>query len=291
MKPLVTVIIPVYNHAVYVKETLDSVYHQTYGYENIQLIVIDDCSTDNSAAVIKACQKQYSFTFIENKTNKGVCFNFSLGIDLAEGKYICGAGSDDYWELNKITRQVAYLEANPQVAVCSGNVTRIDSEGNALPPKAQIVAPERTYGFREVFLRDFPFSTIVAMTRKAVLDQMGGYPEGLKVEDYYMWLKIAHMGYQLHMLPDRLGYYRIHSTNTIHKSWMIYTELRKILAEYTNHPLYPQALRRLKVVYFPQIAQLHRIKALGLLPAAISNTRFFYRGLYYLLTAKKSTYV
>lgn len=290
MKPLVTIIVPVYNHAIYVKEMLDSIFHQTYGYENMQMIVIDDCSTDNSVEVLKSCQQQYPFTLIENKENRGICFNLNVGLKLAKGKYICGVGSDDYWRLDKVAKQVAYLEAHPAIAVCSGNVIRIDGKGNPLPEKAQVTAPERTYTFKDVFLRDFPFSAIVAMARKSVLTAVGGYPEDLKVEDYYMWLKITNMGYRLHLLPDCLGCYRIHSTNTIHKSLMIYSELRKILSDYKTHPLYPKALKRLKVVYFPQIAQLNRKKALELLPAAISNTRFFYRGLYYLLTARKSAY-
>lgn len=103
-----------------------------------------------------------------------------------------------------------------------------------------------------------------------------------------MWLKIASAGYELHFLQELMGYYRIHATNTIHKSLIIYTEMAKILDLYKKHPLYPAAIKRLKVVYFPQIAQLNKKKALGLLPAAISNTRFFYRGLYYLIRPSKS---
>jgi alpha-1,3-rhamnosyltransferase len=288
-KPIVTVLIPSYNHALYIEQLLNSIVQQSYGYEQIELIVVDDCSTDNSVAIIQKMADKYHFQLIINKENKGICANLNKGILLATGKYICISGSDDYWALDKLELQVKHLEANPKAAVCSGNVIRVDGNGNDLAAEKQISAPARTYTFKEVFLRDFPFSTTCAMIRKSVLTELGGYDENLKIEDYYMWLKIAAAGYELHFLKEILGYYRIHSTNTIHKSWIIYTEMAKILALYEKHPLYLAALKRLKVVYFPQIAQLNKKKALGLLPAAISNTRFFYRGLFYLIRPSKPT--
>jgi len=287
-KPIVTVLIPSYNHALYIEQLLNSVVQQSYGYEYIELIVIDDCSTDNSAALIQKMADEHNFQFVLNKKNQGICANINNGILLAKGKYICISGSDDYWTLDKLELQVNHLENNPKAVVCSGNVIRIDGDGNDLVAEKQISAPARTYAFKEVFLRDFPFSSTCAMIRKSVLTELGGYDETLKIEDYYMWLKIAAAGHELHFLKETLGFYRIHATNTIHKSWLIYSEMAKILALYKKHPLYPAAIKRLKVVYFPQIAQLNKKKALAMLPAAISNTRFFYRGLYYLIRPSKS---
>lgn len=287
-KPIVTVLIPSYNHALYIEQLLNSVIQQSYGYEWIELIVIDDCSTDNSASIIQKMADEHNFQFILNELNQGICANINKGILLAKGQYICISGSDDYWTLDKLELQVKHLEENPKAAVCSGNVIRVDAEGNHLAPDKQKSAPARAYTFKEVFLRDFPFSTTCAMIRKSVLTELGGYDETLKIEDYYMWLKIAAAGYELHFLKELMGYYRIHATNTIHKSLFIYSEMTKILDLYKKHPLYPAAIKRLKVVYFPQIAQLNKKKALSLLPAAISNTRFFYRGLYYLIRPSKS---
>lgn len=287
-KPIVTVLIPSYNHALYIEQLLNSVIQQSYGYEWIELIVIDDCSRDNSAAIIQKMADEHNFQLILNTENQGICANINKGISLAKGKYICISGSDDYWALDKLELQVQHLEKNPKAAVCSGNVIRVDGNGMDLAADKQISAPARIYTFKEVFLRDFPFSSTCAMIRKSVLTELGGYDETLKIEDYYMWLKIASAGHELHFLQELMGYYRIHATNTIHKSLIIYTEMAKILDLYKKHPLYPAAIKRLKVVYFPQIAQLNKKKALGLLPAAISNTRFFYRGLYYLIRPSKS---
>jgi alpha-1,3-rhamnosyltransferase len=281
-KPLVSVIIPLYNHEKYIKQTIESVVHQGYGLEHIQLIVVDDCSPDSSAQVVQELLKLYDFQFIINPKNKGICNNLNDALSLIKGKYVCITGSDDFWSLDKLEIQVQFMESNDHVAVCSGNVIKVDSEGHPLAEDKQRLSPERTYSFKDVFMRDFPFSSTCAMIRATVFDEVGLYDPNLKIEDYYMWLKIAHAGHSIHFQADILGYYRIHNANTILKSWLIYSEMRKIISAYQYHEIYPQALRRLKIVYFPQIAQIDKRRAVSMLPAAISHTRFFYRGLFYL---------
>ena len=218
-----------------------------------------------------------------NKKNKGICNNLNDALSLVKGKYVCITGSDDFWSLDKLEIQVQFMESNNHVAVCSGNVIKVDSDGHSLVEDKQRLSPERTYSFKDVFMRDFPFSSTCAMIRTTVFEEVGLYDSNLKIEDYYMWLKIAHAGYSIHFQEDILGYYRIHNANTILKSWLIYTEMKKIITAYQQHKIYPQALRRLKIVYFPQIAQIDKRRAVSMLPAAISHTRFFYRGLFYLL--------
>ena len=71
-KPLVSVIVPAYNHELYITQTIESIVNQSYGYENIELIVIDDCSKDNTGIILKEMQKKYLFTLIHNEENIGV---------------------------------------------------------------------------------------------------------------------------------------------------------------------------------------------------------------------------
>jgi uncharacterized membrane protein len=85
------------------------------------------------------------------------------------------------------------------------------------------------------------------------------------------------------MLHNLLGYYRIHNNNTINKSLLIYTEMKKIIGEYKDHPMYNKAKLKLDTVYFPQLAKVNKAKALAMLPRVVSHTRFFYRGLFRLL--------
>ena len=279
-KPLISVIIPLYNHAPYIEQNIESIVNQTYGFDNIELIVIDDCSTDKSVSVVKKLQEKFTFQLIINKINKGICTNINHCLSISKGKYVCVTGSDDYWSLDKLELQTSFMENNSSIAVCSGNAIRIDSESNNLPEKNQFKGPERTYDFKDIIMRDFPFSSTLAMIRKSVLDQVGPYDTTLKIEDYYMWLKISHAGYALHLLENNIGFYRIHNSNTIKNVMLIYKEIRKIIDLYKKEQLYSKAIRRLKIVYFPQIALTNKFEAIRLLPQAVSNTRFFYRGLF-----------
>lgn len=287
-KPLVTVVVPVYNHELFVQQQIESIVQQTYGYDHIQLIVFDDFSTDNSKVLLEDLANQYQYAFVANAENKGLCYNLNRALELTLGDYVCFTASDDVWALDKLEKQVAYMEKHKRAGVCSGNVIRIDAQGKALNQTKQLLAPARVYEFKDVFLRDFPFSATCAMIRKEVFDEVGGYDEKLKIEDYYMWLKIAFAGFELHFMEEILGYYRIHENNTINKVMLIFIEVQKILKQYNEHPLYPAALKKLKTVYFPQIAKVDKKKAWKLFPAAISNTRFFYRGVYHLLNLSKS---
>ncbi|MCH2045468.1 MAG: glycosyltransferase, partial [Saprospiraceae bacterium] len=235
-----------------------------------------------SPSLLKELAYIHRFRLIQNYENQGITKNINKVIPQLSGKYICICGSDDYWLLDKLEIQVAYMENNPEVAVCSGNALKINAKGDLLSNKQQGFSAFRTYEFKDVFLRNFPFVSTNAMIRKSVLEQVGLYDESLRIEDYYMWLKISHAGYPIHMLSQVLGYYRIHQYNTIHKSALIYEEMKKILATYIDHPLYGKAQQKLDKVYFPQLARQHKRKALQLFPRAISNTRFFYRGLFWL---------
>lgn len=283
-RPQVTVIVPVYNHEEYVSSCIRSIWEQSYGAENIQLIVVEDCSPDGSRDVVIEEHEQLGFDLILNETNRGIIHNINLALKKATGKYVCITGSDDVWDLKKLDVQVDYMETHPGVGACSGNQLKIDSKGAPLGAEFQKKLPEATYEFRDVFLRRFFFSTPLAMMRRSALEVVGEYPTDLKVEDFYMWLKLTSNNFQIAHLDSILGKYRVHKGNTNAKAILIYEEVYAILQEYRSHPLYRQAAKRLAIVYFPKIALLSRKRAWKLMPKAVSNTRFFYRGLYYLIT-------
>ena len=105
--PLVSVIVPCYNHEKYVEETIESIVNQTY--ENIELIVIDDGSKDASPQIIEELSKKYNFKFI-HRSNKGLSATLNEGIRLSQGKYISVCASDDKLKLDKIEKQVKFME-------------------------------------------------------------------------------------------------------------------------------------------------------------------------------------
>ncbi len=117
--PLVSVVVPCYNHEKYVKETIESIINQTY--KNIELIVIDDGSKDNSVQVIQEMADKHGFTFV-HRPNKGLSATLNEGIRLSKGKYFCAIASDDILMLEKIEKQVTFMEANPEYGMCYGKI-------------------------------------------------------------------------------------------------------------------------------------------------------------------------
>lgn len=115
--PLVSVIIPTYNREKYIARAIDSVKKQIY--ENIEIIVINDGSTDNTKEVLKKYKDD--ITLLYHRTNKGSSFARNKGLKKAQGDYIAFLDSDDYWTANKVGSQVSHLHNNPDILVCHTN--------------------------------------------------------------------------------------------------------------------------------------------------------------------------
>ncbi len=109
-QPLVSIIVPSYNHARYINQCIESIYQQTYQY--FELIVIDDGSKDNSKEVLIDLHNKYEFTLVFQE-NQGVAYTLNRGIkEFAIGKYITFCASDDYWVIDKLEKQVVFMENN-----------------------------------------------------------------------------------------------------------------------------------------------------------------------------------
>src|SRR5688572_12462642 len=107
-QPLVTVIAISYNHAPYIKEALESVYNQSYS--NIEFIIVDDASSDASAAVIETSIQGRSIQFLKNESNAGNCRSFNKAYALSKGKYIIDFALDDIMYPTRIEKQVMLFQ-------------------------------------------------------------------------------------------------------------------------------------------------------------------------------------
>ena len=108
---LVSVIITNYNYSNYLTSCIESVINQTY--KNIEIIIIDDCSTDDSVKIISSFATKYNIILTHyNLQNKGVIYSRNLGIEISNGDYICFLDADDYWDLTKIEKQVNVTKDN-----------------------------------------------------------------------------------------------------------------------------------------------------------------------------------
>ncbi|MGY0217712.1 glycosyltransferase family 2 protein [Endozoicomonadaceae bacterium StTr2] len=248
--PLVTVLVPCYNHQAFVEKAIRSIIYQTY--KNIELIVLDDGSSDNCPQILDEMSRKYGF-YYEHQPNMGLIKTLNKGLSLAKGKYICPFASDDIMFLDRIEKQVAVLENRPDAAVCAGNIINIDNNGEILAK--QRIRPERELGFDELFWQNIPGPAAPsAMVRRSAIESVGGYDPAVRIEDMYMWLKLANAGHKIIILNDLLAYYRKHDSNTHSNYRMMFDNEMKIIGEYSHHPKYEQVKKRLILSTFVKVA-------------------------------------
>jgi len=130
MRPLVSVIVPAYNHARFLAQRLDSIYNQTY--TNFEVILLDDCSTDNSRQLLEAYRAHPKTSHVVfNERNSGSAFTqWKRGVDLASGTYLWVAESDDFCDLNFLETAVSKLEQGFDLFYARS--VRIDADGKEM---------------------------------------------------------------------------------------------------------------------------------------------------------------
>lgn len=240
--PLVSVIIASYNHAPYIEASIASVLAQTYPH--IELLVIDDGSSDDSVERIRRLQKIHDFDF-RVQQNQGLSRTLNEAIARAKGSLIAPFGSDDIMLSGRIAKQVAYLVDKPQVGICAGNVQEIDEHGESRgTPKA---LPLRSLDFEDVFLDRKPGAPAPTLLfRREALARVGGFDPQIRLEDLLIELKITHAGYRLDILPDVLALYRVHATNTYKNYRFMVDNVLKTYAQFADHPVYDEVCARFR---------------------------------------------
>lgn len=194
--PLVTVFVGCYNHARFVVEALESVRLQTY--PNIQLIIWDDCSQDNSVDVIEDWIRQHNVrcTFLAHKTNLGICKSLNEALYISKGKYISGVAADDVWLPDKTSRQVKIMESAPNdVGVVYSDALQIDENGTILPlmylsEYSTFTHPPEGFLFDDLWMENF-IPAMTTLVRHECYNQVGVYDTDFCFEDWDMWMRIS----------------------------------------------------------------------------------------------------
>ena len=192
--PLVTIGLLSYNYSKYLLDALDSLLTQTY--QNIELIIIDDYSTDNSSDLINKWihQNKIHCTFIQNEINLGITRVSNIIVEKSSGKYICLFASDDIMLSDRITRQVAILEESTEdFGICYCYPHTMDETGKIFPRNWK----EGDGGFLEgdileqYVYRHFGFITPGTIVRRNVYDVIGFYDERVLIEDYNFFIRVV----------------------------------------------------------------------------------------------------
>ncbi len=202
--PLVSVIIPTYNRKHYVALAIASVMRQSYN--NIEIVVIDDCSKDDTYQVVVELGKNNAkIVPLRNQVNLGPAGTANAGIHAAKGKYIAILDDDDTWcDLKKIEKQVAFLEGHSDHVLVGGGVIKRDKEGNEI---ARYLPLENDTDIRKALLIDNVFAHSTVLYAKDAFMKVGGYQKDLKYfADWDLWLKLGTVG-KLHNFQDFFDYY------------------------------------------------------------------------------------
>lgn len=180
-KPEVSVIIPAYNCAGYISKAIDSALNQ--GVE-LEIIVIDDCSTDNLDEVMEKYRDNPALFYVKNSKNMGVAQSRNRGIDLARGKYIAFLDADDYWERDKLKKQLDAITRTGSVLCCTAREMvhpNGESTGRTIPIKEKLT-------YRELLKHNsINCSSVLleaAVAREFPMEHDDSH------EDYIMWLEI-----------------------------------------------------------------------------------------------------
>lgn len=209
--PTVSVCIASYNYENYIGEAIESVLRQSY--TDWELIIVDDASPDNSAEVIQQYQARYpeKIRFIPSEQNRGPGRTFNHCMELAQGRYIAFLGSDDRMLPARLEKQVAFMDAHPDVGALCTDVVPIDSEGKRMMISLPFSKP--IIDLRLQLLDGNFLNAPSAMVRATVLEQVGLLNPVLQyVQDFDHWLRMLE-SVEIVRLDEKLTEYRIHGQN------------------------------------------------------------------------------
>jgi glycosyltransferase involved in cell wall biosynthesis len=245
--PKVTVVALAYNHEPYVEQCLDAVAAQTL--RDYEVIVMDDASTDGTAERIRAWAARTGFpaTYVFHDENRGVCACRNEALSLARGTYLASAAGDDVYEPDRLERQVAFFDSMPpDVALIFSDARRIDQHGAQLSPSLLRDTASWPPVEGRILHRLLHKNTVVsaaAMLRRTAVVDVGGWDEGVVIDDWDLWLRLAER-YEVRYCPGLLASYRIVPTSLAHdpaRAARRYQSRAAILRKWADHD--PQARR------------------------------------------------
>lgn len=252
--PLVSVLIPAYNHENYIQETIESIINQTY--PNIELIILDDGSKDKTwdkiAELKGKCENRFVKIHFETKQNEGTCITLNKLLKLSSGEFVYIIASDDLAKPQAIEKEVKFLQNNPDYALAVGDNEYVDSMGkqifrtqkaftsNIKNAKYKTVKEFLSSKLKIDFLSDDfgSYKTLYKenyipngyLIRKNIFETIGNFTKNAPLEDFWLMLQISKYK-KMKYIDEILFSYRIHDTNTISNS----TRMRELTTQTRNY--------------------------------------------------------
>jgi glycosyltransferase involved in cell wall biosynthesis len=231
-QPLVSVVMPVFNGAALIGDTLESIFAQTY--PNIEILTIDDGSTDNSAEVIGQYGDKIRYI---KQDNAGPAAARNNGIKQAKGEYIAFLDADDIWFPQKVEQQIALMQEKSISISHTGNVDFNEHKTWDCKPKIYAPVIDRKTAFEQLFFANFIVTSTVIVTKLAIVSA-GLFDENRKlfaVEDYDLWLRVVSQ-HDIGFLTQPLIKYRVHAEGISRNIDRSYINERNVLDKWYNNP-------------------------------------------------------
>lgn len=227
-KNLVSIITPMYNAERFVEKTIKSVLNQTYS--NWEMLIVDDCSTDNSANIVKSyAQRDSRIKYLKSDSNKGVSNARNIALANAKGQYIAFLDSDDMWHESKLEKQVSFMKKNNHTITFTA-YELIDEEDNKLNKTINI--SERVDYNNLLKSNSLGCLTVVIDRSRIDFDIR---MSGVRHEDYALWLSILKCGNVAYGINEVLAIYRKSNSslsgNKVKSAmwtWNIYKNVEKL---------------------------------------------------------------
>lgn len=229
VEDLVSVVIPVYNAEKFLADTLETVLNQTYS--NWELLLIDDCSKDNSVEIIRQyASKDARIKLFRQNQNGGSALARNKGIKEAKGRFICFLDADDKWINDKLKNQVEFMMLNK----CEFSFTAYQFANENCIPNGAIVKVPKTVNYKQA-LKNTTISTITVMFDMNNISKKEIYMPNIKSEDTATWWKILRTGRTAYGIQGVMSYYRrtanslsANKIEAIKRIWNLYRNVENL---------------------------------------------------------------
>lgn len=224
---LISIITPSYNSATFISQTIESVLAQSY--QHWEMIIVDDCSSDNSIDIIKNYTKKNSaIKLITLNKNCGVANARNVGLENAKGDYIAFLDSDDLWDKNKLQEQINFMKHN-NISLSYTSYIKIDEEGEVI---GKVIPPEWV-DYKKMLKSNY-IACSSAMVKRDILYNQYFPPLKLR-QDHAFWLSLLKKGITAYGLNEPLLHYRVRkrsiSSNKViaaYYQWKLYRNVEKL---------------------------------------------------------------
>ncbi len=211
---LVSIITPIYNCEKLIAETIQCVQAQTY--QNWELLLVDDCSTDSSAEVIQSFVKNDSrVKYFKLEKNSGAAVARNKALEESKGRFVAYLDADDLWKKEKLEKQVKYMLEHHYAFTCT-DYEKLDEAGNSLGKIVKIPARVNY----NLFLRNTIIQTVCVMVDTQITGkELLVMPNIRRRQDAATWCQLLKNGYDCYEVPETLSYYRVVKNSLSSNKW------------------------------------------------------------------------